>query len=100
MLTANLVTEVNDWDVEESIENLNKQAHLNKFIHSRRSCEVSFDVWEKNAGGKESSAPEWTSLRGNDKKIMLYHLPEKMNDFLRPETAEKIIKIWVYFAAL
>ena len=48
MLTANLITEVNDWDIEESIENLiNKQAHLNKFIHSRRSCGMSFDVWER-----------------------------------------------------
>lgn len=37
---------------------------------------------------------------GNDKKALLYHLPEKMNDFLRPETAEMIIKIWVTFAAL
>ena len=39
-------------------------------------------------------------LMRNDKKIMLYHLSEKMNDFLRPKTAEKIIKIQVYFAAL
>ena len=31
-----------------SIENLiNKQARLNKFIHSRRSCGMSFDVWER-----------------------------------------------------
>lgn len=37
---------------------------------------------------------------GNDKKALLYHLPEKMTDFLRPETAEKIIKIWMTFAAL
>ena len=48
MLTANLITKVNDWDIEESIENLiNKQAHLNKFIESRRSYEVSVDVWKK-----------------------------------------------------
>ena len=48
MLTANLITKVNDWDIEEGIENLiKKQAHLNKFIDSRRSYEVSFDVWEK-----------------------------------------------------
>ena len=48
---------------------------------------------KKNADGKESSVHEWISLIRNDKKIMLYHLPEKINDFLRPETAEKIIKI-------
>ena len=54
MLTANLITKVNDCDIEESIENLiYKEAHLNKFIDSRRSYEVSFDVWKKNADGNE-----------------------------------------------
>ena len=62
---------------------------------------MSFGVWKKkNAYGKESSIHDWTSLMGNDKKILLYHLPEKMHDFLRPETADKIIKIWEDFAAL
>ena len=79
MLPANLITEVNDWDIEESIENLiNKQAHLNKFIDSRKSCEFSFDVWKKNVDGKESFVHDWTSLMGNDKKTLLFHLPEKM----------------------
>ena len=102
VLTSNLITEVIDWDIEESILNTsNKQAHLNKLINSIRSCGVSFNVWKKkNADGKESSVHDWTSLMGNDKKALLYHLPEKMTDFLRPETAEKIIKIWVTFAAL
>ena len=79
MLTANLITKVDDCDIEESIENLiYKQAHLNKFIDSR-SYEVSFDVWKKkNADGKESFVHDWTSLMGNDKKTLLFHLPEKM----------------------
>ena len=29
------------------------------------------------ADGKESSVPDWISLMGNDKKLLLYHLPEK-----------------------
>ena len=70
MLTANLITKVDDCDIEESIENL-------KFIDSR-SYEVSFDVWKKNADGKESFVHDWTSLMGNDKKTLLFHLPEKM----------------------
>ena len=37
---------------------------------------------------------------GNDKIILLNKLPEKMKDFLRPETANKVIKIWEDFAAL
>ena len=81
MLTTNLITKVNDCHIEESIENLiYKQAHLNKFIDSRKSCEFfSFDVWKKkNADGKESFVHDWTSLMGNDKKTLLFHLPEKM----------------------
>ena len=45
---------------------------------------------KKKANGKESSIHDWTSLMGNDKKILLCHCPEKINDFLRPETADKI----------
>ena len=37
---------------------------------------------------------------GNDKKILLNKLPEKMRDFLRPETARKVMKIWEDFAGL
>ena len=33
---------------------------------------------KKNADGKESFVHDWTSLMGNDKKTLLFHLPEKM----------------------
>jgi len=102
ILTANLITEVIEWDIEEYLENKkNKDAHLNKLVSSIRSCGVSFSVWKKkNADGKESNVHDWTSLMGNDKKILLNHLPAKMNEFLRPETAPKVIKIWEDFAAV
>ena len=54
----------------------------------------------QNADGKESNIHEWTSLMENDKKILLNKLPEKMRDFLRPETASKVIKIWEDFEPL
>ena len=102
VLTANLMTEVTEWDVEENIENKkNKDTHLNKLVSCIRSCGVSFAVWKrKNVDGKESNVHEWTSLIGNDKKILLHKLPEKMRDFLRPETARKVMKIWEEFAGL
>ena len=102
ILTANLITEVIEWDIEEYLENKkNKDAHLNKLVSSIRSCGVSFSVWKKkNADGKESNVHDWTSLMGNDKKILLNHLPAKMNEFLRPETASKVIKIWEDFASV
>lgn len=62
---------------------------------------MSFDVWKKkNSDGKESGVHDWTSLMGNDKRLSLYHLPEKMKNFLRPETASKVTKIWEDFAEL
>lgn len=79
----------------------NQQSHLNMLINSIRSCGVSFDVWKKkNADSKESGVHDWTSLMGNDKKLLLNCLPEKMKDFLRSETANKVTKIWEDFAAL
>ena len=39
ILTANLITEVIEWDIEECLENKkNKDAHLNKLVSSIRSC--------------------------------------------------------------
>lgn len=57
VLTASLITEVMEWDIEANLENTsNKQVHLSKLIYSIRSCGVSFDVWrKKNTGGKQSS---------------------------------------------
>ena len=102
VLTANLITEVTEWDIQANLENKqNKDTHLNKVVSCIRSCGVSFSVWrKKNADGKENNVHDWTSLMGNDKKILLNKLPEKMKDFLRPETASKVIKIWEDFAAL
>ena len=93
VLTANLITEVTDCDIQANLENKqNKETHLNKLVSCIRSCGVSFSVWrKKNADGKESNVHDWTSLMENDKKMLLNKLPQKMKDFLRPETASKVI---------
>ena len=102
ILTENLITEVIEWDIEENFDKKNgNNIHLNKLIISIRSCGISFDVWKKkNADGKESSVYDWTSLMGNDKKILLYELPEKMKDFLRLDTVGKVSKIWQDFTSV
>ena len=55
---------------------------------------------EKSADGKESSVHDWISLMGNDKKLLLYHLPKKMKNFLRPESSTKVTKMWEDLAEL
>ena len=48
VLTANLITEVTDWDIEANLEEKqSKDAHLNKLVSCIRSCGVSFVVWKK-----------------------------------------------------
>jgi hypothetical protein len=34
---------------------------------------------------------------GNDKKKLMNYLPDKMMEFLKPETAEAVIKLWKDF---
>ena len=70
ILTANLITEVIEWDMEENTENSqNKYTHLNKLVSCIRSTGVSFKIWtKKNVDGKKSNLPDWTSLMRNDKK--------------------------------
>ena len=75
------------------------KTHLNKLVSCIRSCGMPFAVLKnKNVDGKESNVHDWTSLMGNEKKILLIKFPEKMRDFLRPETARKVMKIWEDFA--
>lgn len=64
-----------------------------------RSCGVCFDVWEqRNADGKASGEHDWTSLLGNDKKILLADLPSKLHSILHPETASTVTEVWTKFA--
>ena len=45
VLTANLITEVIEWDIEANLDNKqNKDTHLNKLVSCIRSCGVSFSV--------------------------------------------------------
>ena len=55
-------------------------------------------VWEKrNADGKGSATYDFTSLMGSDKKILLQHLPGKLEGVIRPETSVTVIKLWKVF---
>ena len=40
----------------------------------------------RNAGGSESQVKGFTSLLGTQKKILLYELSSKLNEFLHPDT--------------
>ena len=40
----------------------------------------------RNAGGSESQVKGFTSLLGTQKKILLYELSSKLNEFLYPDT--------------
>lgn len=103
VLMANLITEVMEWDKEDEFDKKGgaENVHLEKLIDTIRSCGVSFEVWEKkNADGKGSGTYDWTSLMGNDKKTLMNYLPDKMMKFLRPDTAEAVVKLWKDFQSV
>ncbi|CAH3156805.1 unnamed protein product, partial [Porites evermanni] len=50
--------------------------HLQTAVEAINKCGVTFWVWEKkNADGKGSGTYDWTSLIGNEKKILLKTFP-------------------------
>lgn len=88
------------WDDEESHKRkvANPSVigqHLQTAVEAINNCGVSFRVWEKkNADGKGSGTYDWTSLMGNEKKILLKTLPGHLPSNLHPNTATTVKKIW------
>ena len=100
VLTRNLLDEMIEWDVEEAHKNKvsNPKAigqHLQEAVQTINKCGVTFHVWEKkNADGKGSGTYDWTSLMGNEKKLLLRTFPGHFSTLLRKDTARTVEKIW------
>ncbi|CAB3980515.1 Hypothetical predicted protein [Paramuricea clavata] len=69
------ITAAINWD---KADNMNKcpcertTAHLDALIGAINNCRVCFQVWEKkDTDGKRSGTYDFTSLMGNDKKLLL-----------------------------
>jgi hypothetical protein len=97
-LTKNLVTAAINWD---KADNMNKRpcerttAHLDALIGAINNCGVCFQVWEKkDADGKRSGTYDFTSLMGNDKKLLLKHLHEKLPGVIKSDASASVINIW------
>lgn len=81
VLTRNVRDEMIEWDDEESHKRkvANRSVigqHLQTAVEAINKCGVTFRVWEKkNADGKGSGTYDWTSLMGNEKKILLKTFP-------------------------
>ena len=79
------IEDVLEWD---KIHDLSKRRceekgkHLDNFMNAVRSCEVSFNVWQK-AGTTGPSKFETTSVQGDDKKILLRLLPNILELVIR-----------------
>jgi hypothetical protein len=70
-------------------------AHLDALIGAINNCGVCFQVWEKkDADGKRSGTYDFTSLMGNDKKLLLKHLHEKLPGVIKSDASASVIKIW------
>ena len=100
VLISNLIEDVVQWDEKDNFLSEKKSAslqqkHLNNLIQGIRSCGVSFSVWEKrNVDGKGSGTWDWTSLMGDDRKILLKELPGKMESLIQQDTAKTVVELW------
>ena len=96
ILIGNLVDDVMQWDDKDYYITRKRQSgHLKKLVEIINSCVVSFSVWEKrNADGKGSGTWDWTCLMGDDRKILLKLLPEKMETVLQQDTAKTVVHLW------
>lgn len=87
-----------EWDKEDNHNrppSLRSPLHLDALVKAINSCGVCFNVWEKkNADGKGSATYDFTSLMGSDKKLLLQHLPAKLEGIIKPQTSETVIKLW------
>lgn len=88
-----------EWDDEEAHKNKvsNPKAigqHLQEAVQTINKCGITFHVWEKkNADGKGSGTHDWTSLMGNEKKLLLRTFPGHFSTLLRKDTATTVEKI-------
>ena len=100
VLINNLIEDVMQWDDKENFlqgkkNRIKPRKHLDNLIEAINSCGVSFSVWEKrNADGKGSGTWDWTSLMGDDRKILLRELPEKMEPLIQQDTAKTVVELW------
>ena len=101
VLIDNILEDVLEWDKIDDFSKRRceeKGKHLDNFINAVRSCGVSFNVWQK-AGTTGPSKFETTSLRGDDKKILLKLLPNKL-ELVIQDTCESLTKVWKDFSEL
>ena len=96
-LLSNLVQQPLEWDKEDNHNkppSLRTDAHLNALVKCINGCGVCFSVWEKkNADGKGSGTFDFTSLMGSDKKLLLEHLPDRLEGVIKPVGGNAVIKL-------
>ena len=68
--------------------------HLRKLQSTIRSCGVSFDIWEKKRRWSRIRQYDFTTILGSDKKKRLAELPDKLVDWLMPDTCDTVVQIW------
>lgn len=93
VLLGNVVSQVVELDVKVNRKQADplQGAKLQKLVESIKACGVPFRIWRKDSS---SSALDWTSLGGAEKKKVLSKLPAYFKDILPRDCSERIAKLW------
>ncbi|XP_046557388.1 uncharacterized protein LOC124266631 [Haliotis rubra] len=89
LLERNLIDEVKTRDEEERTSK-GQPTHMDKLVKSIKDCGVSFSFWQD----KETRKLKWTSLNGQEKRKLLAKLPQTLKGKLRPNTEERVLRLW------
>ena len=97
-MERNIIINTVRWDLRDDKNkrgNEPKGLHLKALVKAINDVGIPFTVWEKlNGTGKKTSAYDWRSMVGREKKQLLNRLPEKFSEVLNPNTCDTVKQIW------
>ena len=95
-LLRNLIDDAKSLDDKNKIKGTPSN-NLGQLVDKIRECGVVFNIWSPKGTNGEL---EWTSLTGNDYKLLLQQLPTKLCFLIHHDTHDETVTLWRSFYEL
>ena len=95
ILLRNLIDDCLEQDCMAKVHK-KEQNHLDNLCDKIRECGVNFSVWKQKGNGEL----DWSSLTGNEMKLLLKNLPDKLLWIISDDTHESVVKLWRDFYSI